>query len=154
MGILCCCIYCTNHINCWAMVTPFLSMFCTFLSVSLIGPISDMCRTAIQSESLFQRDTFLYNYDVAFLLIDQQHNTLTAPEPPSKQKLNEIRAQREHQVKTRTMIKEFIQYSIFMFLISFIAFGQKDSISYRMNNGLITLLGLGEKPGQTSFTQV
>ena len=83
-----------------------------------------------------------------------QLNTVTAPEPPSKEILDKIRKQRENLVKTREMIKEFVQYSLFVVLISFIAFGQKDSIAFRMNDGLIKMLGLGELPGQIAFDQV
>ena len=52
------------------------------------------------------------------------------------------------------MIKEFCYYSLYVCLISFIAFGQRDEMSYRMNSGLINMLGKAEMPGQITFNAV
>ena len=87
-----------------------------------------------------------------FCNISEQAPIAYIPKPPSKKKLEAAKKSREFEKKMWNIVKEVLYYFLFLLLISFIAWGTKDDIVYKMNEHIKEVINTGALHGDEVTT--
>mgnify|MGYP003572044798 CR=1 FL=1 len=78
-------------------------------------------------------------------------NSALVQVPPTGQDLDQVRLKRDREKRSKALIKEVVIYVVFLFLISYIAWGHNDLNVYRMNDHLYAMFDASDVNDGNSF---